>query len=64
MSRIKLSPPSYAHDVLVDTEWPAAPLHDDDVRVLEASEDPGLYDPAHAFPVLSGWTAAQTCGFR
>lgn len=37
----------YAKDVLVETEWVAAHLDDDTVRIVEVDEDPALYAAAH-----------------
>jgi thiosulfate/3-mercaptopyruvate sulfurtransferase len=37
----------YAKDVLVDTDWVAEHLDDDDVRVVEVDENPALYAEAH-----------------
>jgi thiosulfate/3-mercaptopyruvate sulfurtransferase len=37
----------YAKDVLVDTDWVAEHLDDDDVRVIEVDENPALYAEAH-----------------
>ena len=37
----------YAKDVLVDTEWVAQHLDDDDIRIVEVDENPGLYAEAH-----------------
>ncbi len=38
---------SYANDVLVDTEWVAAHLDDDSIRIVEVDENPALYAEAH-----------------
>jgi thiosulfate/3-mercaptopyruvate sulfurtransferase len=38
---------SYAKDVLVDTEWVAAHLDDDEIRIVEVDENPDLYADAH-----------------
>jgi thiosulfate/3-mercaptopyruvate sulfurtransferase len=38
---------SYAKDVLVETDWVAAHLDDDAVRIVEVDEDPDLYAEAH-----------------
>ncbi|MBN9621699.1 MAG: sulfurtransferase [Actinobacteria bacterium] len=38
---------SYAKDVLVETDWVAAHLDDDSVRVVEVDEDPTLYAAGH-----------------
>jgi thiosulfate/3-mercaptopyruvate sulfurtransferase len=37
----------YAKDVLVDTEWVAQHLDDDDIRIVEVDENPALYAEAH-----------------
>ena len=37
----------YAKDVLVDTDWVADHLDDDDVKVVEVDENPALYVEAH-----------------
>ena len=37
----------YAKDVLVDTEWVAAHLHDPAVRIVEVDENRSLYHEAH-----------------
>ena len=37
----------YAKDVLVDTEWVAAHLHDPAVRIVEVDENRSLYNEAH-----------------
>ena len=37
----------YAKDVLVDTDWVAGHLNDDDVRIVEVDENPALYAEAH-----------------
>ena len=37
----------YAKDVLVDTDWVAEHLDDDDVRIVEVDENPALYAEAH-----------------
>jgi thiosulfate/3-mercaptopyruvate sulfurtransferase len=37
----------YAKDVLVDTDWVAEHLDDDNVKVVEVDENPGLYAEAH-----------------
>ncbi len=39
--------PKYANDVLVDTAWLTDHQLDQDIRVLEASEDLALYDTGH-----------------
>jgi thiosulfate/3-mercaptopyruvate sulfurtransferase len=40
--------PEYAHpEVLVDTEWVAQHLNDPQVRIVEADEDPLLYEVGH-----------------
>ncbi len=42
------APTGYAHpEVLVDTEWVAQHLYDPTVRIVEADEDPLLYDVGH-----------------
>ena len=42
------TPTGYAHpEVLVDTEWVAQHLYDPTVRIVEADEDPLLYDVGH-----------------
>jgi thiosulfate/3-mercaptopyruvate sulfurtransferase len=38
---------SYAKDVLVDTDWLAARLSDDSVRIVEVDENPAAYGEAH-----------------
>ena len=38
---------SYANDVLVDTDWVAAHLDDDSIRIVEVDENPALYAEAH-----------------
>ncbi len=43
-----MSAPSYAHpEVLVDTQWVADHLSDPQVRIIEADEDPLLYEIGH-----------------
>jgi thiosulfate/3-mercaptopyruvate sulfurtransferase len=37
----------YANDVLVETDWVAEHLNDDDVRIVEVDENPALYAEAH-----------------
>ncbi|MEA2444490.1 MAG: thiosulfate/3-mercaptopyruvate sulfurtransferase [Thermoleophilales bacterium] len=37
----------YAKDVLVDTQWVADHLDDDNIRIVEVDENPALYDEAH-----------------
>jgi thiosulfate/3-mercaptopyruvate sulfurtransferase len=37
----------YAKDVLVETDWVAAHLDDDSVRIVEVDENPALYAEAH-----------------
>ena len=37
----------YAKDVLVDTDWVAEHLDDDNVKVVEVDENPALYAEAH-----------------
>ena len=37
----------YAKDVLVDTDWVAEHLDDDDVKIVEVDENPALYAEAH-----------------
>jgi thiosulfate/3-mercaptopyruvate sulfurtransferase len=37
----------YANDVLVETDWVAEHLNDDDIRVVEVDENPALYAEAH-----------------
>jgi thiosulfate/3-mercaptopyruvate sulfurtransferase len=37
----------YAKDVLVETDWVAEHLGDDDIRIVEVDENPGLYAEAH-----------------
>ena len=37
----------YANDVLVETDWVAEHLDDDDIRIVEVDENPGLYAEAH-----------------
>ena len=43
-----MSAPAYAHpEVLVDTQWVVAHLNDPQVRLIEADEDPLLYEVGH-----------------
>jgi thiosulfate/3-mercaptopyruvate sulfurtransferase len=43
-----MTAPTYAHpEVLVDTQWVAAHLNDPKVRIVEADEDPLLYEVGH-----------------
>jgi thiosulfate/3-mercaptopyruvate sulfurtransferase len=37
----------YAKDVLVDTDWVAEHLDDDEIRIVEIDENPALYGEAH-----------------
>jgi thiosulfate/3-mercaptopyruvate sulfurtransferase len=37
----------YANDVLVETDWVAEHLDDDDIRIVEVDENPALYVEAH-----------------
>jgi thiosulfate/3-mercaptopyruvate sulfurtransferase len=37
----------YEKDVLVETDWVAEHLDDDDIRIVEVDENPGLYAEAH-----------------
>lgn len=37
----------YAKDVLVETDWVAEHLNDDDIRIAEVDENPALYAEAH-----------------
>jgi thiosulfate/3-mercaptopyruvate sulfurtransferase len=37
----------YSNDVLVETDWVAEHLDDDDIRIVEVDENPGLYAEAH-----------------
>jgi thiosulfate/3-mercaptopyruvate sulfurtransferase len=37
----------YAKDVLVDTQWVQDHLEDENVRIVEVDENPGLYEEAH-----------------
>src|SRR5258708_12079251 len=37
----------YANDVLVETDWVADHLDDDDIRIVEVDENPALYAEAH-----------------
>jgi thiosulfate/3-mercaptopyruvate sulfurtransferase len=37
----------YAKDVLVDTEWVAQHLNDENIRIVEVDENPALYAEAH-----------------
>ena len=37
----------YAKDVLVETDWVAEHLNDDDIRIVEVDENPALYAEAH-----------------
>jgi thiosulfate/3-mercaptopyruvate sulfurtransferase len=37
----------YAKDVLVDTQWVQDHLEDDNIRIVEVDENPGLYAEAH-----------------
>ena len=39
--------PDYANDVLVETDWVAEHLHDDEIRIVEVDENPSLYEEAH-----------------
>jgi thiosulfate/3-mercaptopyruvate sulfurtransferase len=39
--------PTYAKDVLVDTDWVADRLDDDSIRIVEVDENPALYAEAH-----------------
>ncbi len=42
------SPRGYAHpETLVDTQWVAEHLNDPSVRIIEADEDPLLYEVGH-----------------
>jgi 3-mercaptopyruvate sulfurtransferase SseA len=49
----------YANDVLVETDWVADHLDDDDIRIVEVDENPALYAEAH-IPGAIGfdWEAA------
>jgi thiosulfate/3-mercaptopyruvate sulfurtransferase len=38
---------SYAKDVLVETDWVASHLDDDEIRIVEIDENPALYADAH-----------------
>ncbi len=67
---------SYAHpEVLVEPDWLEAHLNDSTVRIVEASEDPGLYDQAHIpnavrlhwkndlqDPIVRDWLSQQRFG--
>jgi thiosulfate/3-mercaptopyruvate sulfurtransferase len=37
----------YSNDVLVETDWVAEHLNDDDIRIVEVDENPALYTEAH-----------------
>ncbi|GAC1489617.1 MAG: sulfurtransferase [Solirubrobacteraceae bacterium] len=37
----------YANEVLVETDWVAEHLHDENIRIVEVDENPGLYAEAH-----------------
>src|SRR5438034_8033056 len=37
----------YANEVLVETDWVAEHLEDDDIRIVEVGENPALYAEAH-----------------
>src|SRR5688572_23074080 len=37
----------YANDVLVETDWVAGHLKDEDIRIVEVDENPALYEEAH-----------------
>src|SRR5215210_9341025 len=37
----------YANEVLVETDWLAEHLEDDDIRIVEVDENPALYAEAH-----------------
>ena len=37
----------YSNDVLVETDWVAEHLNDDDIRIVEVDENPALYAEAH-----------------
>ena len=37
----------YAKDILVETDWVAEHLNDDDIRIVEVDENPALYAEAH-----------------
>jgi thiosulfate/3-mercaptopyruvate sulfurtransferase len=37
----------YAKDVLVDADWLSEHLNDENIRIVEVDEDPGLYAEAH-----------------
>ncbi|HYU62120.1 MAG TPA: sulfurtransferase [Solirubrobacterales bacterium] len=37
----------YENDVLVETDWVAEHLNDDDIRIVEVDENPALYAEAH-----------------
>jgi thiosulfate/3-mercaptopyruvate sulfurtransferase len=37
----------YANDVLVETDWVAEHLDDEDIRIVEVDENPALYAEAH-----------------
>jgi thiosulfate/3-mercaptopyruvate sulfurtransferase len=39
--------PDYEKDVLVETDWVAEHLNDDDIRIVEVDENPALYAEAH-----------------
>jgi thiosulfate/3-mercaptopyruvate sulfurtransferase len=39
--------PDYANDVLVETDWVADHLDDDEIRIVEVDENPALYAEAH-----------------
>src|SRR4051812_14176015 len=44
----------YAKDVLVDTQWVQDHLEDENIRIVEVDENPGLYEEAH-IPVAIGF---------
>ena len=53
---------SYAHpEVLVDTEWVAQHLNDPNVRIVEADEDPLLYEVRATSQTPSSWTGTSMC---
>src|SRR4051812_42916717 len=47
LSRRDAGVADYAKDVLVDTEWVAQHLNDENIRIVEVDENPALYAEAH-----------------
>ncbi len=55
-------PTGYTHpEVLVETDWVAAHLDDPTVRIVEADEDPLLYEAWATSPARSSWTGISMC---